>query len=160
MEGKTKLRFGADAGQEPDALVTARSQLGALCYRFRRGRPEILLITSRDTGRWIIPKGWPMDGMTPGQSAAAEAWEEAGVTGRVEEHCLGIYPYFKTTGPKSGFDCMVAVYPIEVTALRDDYPEKGQRKRKWLPPRKAAAKVSEPELAALLSTVDLAAIEA
>jgi 8-oxo-dGTP pyrophosphatase MutT (NUDIX family) len=81
---QTPMRLGNSPKRE------VRTQFGALCYRVRRGKTQILLITSRTRGRWIIPKGWPSEGLTPAQSALQEAWEEAGVTGRVQDVCLGI----------------------------------------------------------------------
>ena len=74
----------------------ARSQFGALCYRITDGKIQVLLITSRRTQRWILPKGWPENGITPGESAAKEAMEEAGVTGKLNERPLGVYCYEKT----------------------------------------------------------------
>jgi len=68
-----------------------RTQFAALCYRVRQGRTEVLSITSRNTGRWIAPKGWPMQDCTPAQSAAEEAWEEAGVIGKGLDRCLGLF---------------------------------------------------------------------
>ena len=72
-----------------------RTQFAALCYRVRQGKVQVLLITSRGAKRWIVPKGWPMDAKTPGAAAAREAWEEAGVRGRVTGGCLGVYSYTK-----------------------------------------------------------------
>ena len=72
-----------------------RTQFAALCYRLRKGKPEILLVTSRRTQRWIIPKGWPQDGMLPAQSAAIEALEEAGVEGKAHDMSLGMFSYTK-----------------------------------------------------------------
>ena len=72
-----------------------RTQFAALCHRRRAGRTEVLLVTSRGTGRWIAPKGWPVAGLTPAETALQEAWEEAGVRGRVEDLCLGLYSYVK-----------------------------------------------------------------
>lgn len=132
-----------------------RSQFAALCWRLKsRGKPEILLITTRRSGRWIIPRGWPMDGMTPAASAAQEAWEEAGVTGTPLDHCLGLYSYSKTIAPGRSAPCVVMVYPLQVESLAAEYPEAGQRQRKWGSPRKAAAKVNEPELARILRDFD------
>ncbi|MEN9850080.1 MAG: hypothetical protein RL128_243, partial [Pseudomonadota bacterium] len=74
---------GADA--TADRTMVARTQYGALCWRMHRGKVEVLLITSRDTGRWVIPKGWPIDGLAPAQTAAREAWEEAGVEGDIAD---------------------------------------------------------------------------
>jgi 8-oxo-dGTP pyrophosphatase MutT (NUDIX family) len=132
-----------------------RSQFAALCYRIVRDKPEILLITSRGSGRWIAPKGWPMDGKTPAESAAQEAWEEAGVVGKAHNQCLGLYSYNKTMGQGVGLPCVALVYPVLVKSLVTDFPEKGQRRRKWFSPKKAAARVQEPELARILRDFDL-----
>ena len=58
------------------AKSDVRTQFAALCYRIKRGKVQVLLVTSRRTKRWIVPKGWPMEGRTPADSAAQEAWEE------------------------------------------------------------------------------------
>lgn len=131
-----------------------RTQFAALCYRMNKTKPEILMITSRVSRRWIIPKGWPMDGKTPAQSALTEAWEEAGVIGKPIDLCLGLYSYRKWMGPKQFLPCVALVYPVKVKSLADDFPEKGQRKRKWMRPKKAASRVSEPELAQILRNFD------
>lgn len=141
--------------QAPITLMNAdkrdvRTQFAALCYRMVKDKPEVLLITSRGTGRWIIPKGWPMDGVTPAQCALTEAWEEAGVRGKVHDQCLGLFSYFKAIGPERGLPCVAMVYPVKVKALVGKYPEAGQRKRKWLRPNKAAELIAEPELAHLV----------
>ncbi|MBI6628957.1 NUDIX hydrolase [Pontibaca salina] len=128
-----------------------RSQFAALCWRLTaKGSPELLLITTRRSGRWIIPRGWPMDSMTPADSAAQEAWEEAGVIGAPLEHCLGSYFYSKTMARGRTAPCVVMVYPLQVISLAAEYPEAGQRQRKWVSPCKAAEKVNEPELARIL----------
>lgn len=132
-----------------------RSQFAALCYRIERGKPEILLVTTRGSGRWIAPKGWPMDGKTPAESAAQEAWEEAGVVGEAHDQCLGLYSYNKTMGRGVGLPCVAMVYPVLVKTLGSDFPEKGQRQRKWFSPKKAAARVQEPELARILRDFDV-----
>ncbi len=131
-----------------------RSQFAALCYRIQRDKPQVLLITSRRTGRWIVPKGWPMDGMTPAQCAAQEAWEEAGVIGKTKDRCLGLYSYSKSRGPIRGVPCVALVFPVRVKSLARDFPEKSQRRRKWFAPKKAASKVIEPELARILRDFD------
>ena len=87
-----QLPLSLDGGGKRDV----RSQFAALCYRVKDGKTRVLLVTSRGTGRWIIPKGWPMDGKTPAETAAQEAWEEAGVTGKVQDMCLGLFSYRKT----------------------------------------------------------------
>lgn len=130
-----------------------RTQFGALCFRVHDGRVEILLITSRGTGRWIVPKGWPMDGETPAAAAATEAYEEAGVIGKVHDQVLGFYSYSK--GIDGDFlPCVVAVFPLKVDKLVRDFPEAGQRKRRWVSQKKAAAMVHEPELRRIIKHFD------
>lgn len=102
-----------------------------------------------------MPKGWPMDGKTPAQSAAQEAWEEAGVVGKPHEQCLGLYSYTKSIGDGAALPCVALVYPVRVKSLAPDFPERGQRRRKWFSPKKAAARVQEPELARILRDFDL-----
>lgn len=132
----------------------ARSQFGAVCYRIRKGKPQVLLITSRGTGRWVIPKGWPLPGETPADTAAIEAWEEAGVQGRVHNLCVGIYSYAKTVDRRQTLPCVVAVYGLLVKRLASSFPEQGQRKRKWVGLKRASQMVDEPELSQLLQRFD------
>ncbi len=131
---------------------TTRTQYGALCWRMLRGVVQVLLVTSRDTGRWVIPKGWPMPDRTPEGAAAREAWEEAGVEGEVSARCVGLFSYDKVLSVEVSVPCVVAVYPLRVTRLRDSFPERKVRKRKWFTTEKAARKVMEPELGAILAT--------
>ena len=131
-----------------------RTQFAALCYRMRKGKPEILLVTSRRTRRWIIPKGWPQDGMRPSQSAAIEALEEAGVEGKLHDFSLGLYAYTKQHVSGRELPCVAMVYPLKVKKVHDRYREVKQRKRKWFSLREAARKVSEPELAHLIRNFD------
>ncbi|MEP3299051.1 MAG: NUDIX hydrolase [Pseudoruegeria sp.] len=130
-----------------------RTQFAALCYRVKNGKVEVLMVTSRGTGRWIIPKGWPMDGQTPAAAAATEAFEEAGVDGRVKDMCLGIYSYQKDIGDDA-LPCVVAVFPVKVKRLHDNFPEAKERKRKWFSRKKAAARVKESELAQIIQNFD------
>jgi len=150
LQSTKQLPISISASHKSDV----RTQFAALCYRIRDKKPQILLITSRGSHRWIIPKGWPMDGKTPGESALQEAWEEAGVRGRVIERCLGLYSYSKVVAPKKGLPCVAMIYPVKVKSLKRNYPEVGQRQRKWFSPKKAAARVEEPELAQILKTFD------
>lgn len=128
-------------------------QHAALCWRMHRGRVEVLLITSRDTGRWVIPKGWPMAGKTPAETAAQEAWEEAGVLGTVTASALGTFAYDKMRDCKEPLPCDVQVFALRVERLADKFPERKQRRRKWFDATKAARKVAEPQLRSLLSAV-------
>jgi 8-oxo-dGTP pyrophosphatase MutT (NUDIX family) len=133
------------------ATAEPRSQYGALCWRMHRGRVEVLLITSRDTGRWVIPKGWPMSGKTAAEAAVQEAWEEAGVRGQGAETPLGLYAYDKTRKVKDALPCVVSVYPLRVEALAAQFPERKERRRRWFAAAEAARLVAEPELRALLA---------
>ncbi|MCO6177193.1 NUDIX hydrolase [Ciceribacter sp. RN22] len=129
-----------------------RQQYAALCYRPRKkqGGIEILLLTSRDTGRWVIPKGWPMAGKKSHTVAEREAWEEAGVRGKVSREPIGYYGYAK--GMEGGLKvaCRVQVHALEVKEMTKDFPEKGMRRLEWVSPEEAAARVREPELKVLL----------
>lgn len=130
------------------------SQFGAICWRLNRGKVEVLLVTSRDTGRWVIPKGWPVDNLTAPASAAREAWEEAGVEGQVSEASLGVYTYDKRRLPKPPLPCAVMVFPLRVARMADKFPERKERQRRWFPARKAARLVDEPELREIFSQLD------
>lgn len=144
-----QLPISVDATHKSDV----RTQFAALCYRLKHDKPEILLITARGSGRWIIPKGWPMDAMTPGQCAGQEAWEEAGVIGKVFDRALGLFSYQKMIGG-TGVPVVAMVYPVRVDSLAKDFPEAGQRTREWFGPKKAAKQVEEPELARILKGFD------
>lgn len=133
---------------------SARStQCGALCWRMHHGQVQVLLITSRETGRWVIPKGWPIGAAPDAASAAAEAWEEAGVEGSVCETPLGFYSYDKALKPGVFRPCIVTVFALRVGRLRARFPERRERRRKWFDAARAARKVAEPELRTLLATV-------
>ncbi|WP_106745657.1 NUDIX hydrolase [Yoonia maritima] len=135
------------AGRKTDV----RAQFAALCWRMHNDNIEICIVTTRNTGRWILPKGWPMHKQTPAQAAATEAYEEAGITGDAIDRCLGVYSYVKPL--KSGTaPIVVMVYPVHVRNVLSDWPEKGQRKRKWLSPKKAAKKLQEPELKRIVAS--------
>jgi 8-oxo-dGTP pyrophosphatase MutT (NUDIX family) len=123
-------------------------QIAALCWRGEI--PEVLLITSLKTKRWILPKGWPMDGMTLAESAAREAFEEAGVEGHMGTAPIGNYPYLKERKDGGAMACSVDVFAMEVTGQAPDWLEKGARELIWLPLDQAAAKVTEPGLRQIL----------
>ncbi len=136
----------SDATIEP----ALRLQVAALPYRIAvSGAVEILVITSRDTGRFIIPKGWPKKGYKKPEAAAMEAYEEAGVAGKVSKKPVGTYTYWKR-GVGEFERLRVVVYPLQITKQRADWPEKGQRKMAWLAIEDAALLVDEPELASLI----------
>ncbi len=138
---------------QPMLSRPVRLQVAALCWRQGEAGREVLLITSRGTGRWVIPKGWPMAGKTSAQSAAQEAWEEAGVRkGYFTDVPLGRFHYDKRLDSGAVEPLETLVYAVEVTDLRDDFPEADQRNRQWFPAAEAATLVDEPELRALLSS--------
>ncbi len=125
---------------------TIQQQCAALCYRRKKSGIKILLITSRDTGRWVMPKGWPVKKLGGKGTAASEAWEEAGVVGKVGDKPVGAYRYAKLLDSTTSVDCLVQVYPLEVTKLQDSYPERKQRVRRWFSRSGAAKRVDEPDL--------------
>jgi 8-oxo-dGTP pyrophosphatase MutT (NUDIX family) len=116
------------------------------------GELEVLLVTSRETGRWVIPKGWPMKGKTGSAAAAREADEEAGVSGEIASKPLGVYEYMKFLRSGEGQPCKVRVYPLRVTKQAEDWPERGQRSIRWFPWREAASVVHEDGLARLIES--------
>lgn len=116
-------------GFSPVPPEAAGPQYGALPYTFVDNQLVVLLITSRGRGKWIFPKGGLTDGMTPWQSAAHEAWEEAGVSGDIEQTPIGSY-YLPVTEERPR-PIEVRMFPLRVTAQRDDWEERGQRYRHW-----------------------------
>jgi 8-oxo-dGTP pyrophosphatase MutT (NUDIX family) len=132
--------------------VHPRQQVGALCWRLKDKSAQVLLITSRDTGRWIVPKGWIMDGRTEAQSALTEAWEEAGVIGAVSEAAMGQFVYPKVLADGVVLPVRVALFPVEVARLKRRYPEIGQRERRWFRPAAAAERLGEADLARIVAT--------
>lgn len=131
-----------------------RIQVAALCYRGKGDKRKVLLVTSRDTGRWIVPKGWLVDGLDAKGSAVQEAWEEAGVKpARVSKTAIGSFDYDKRL--KGGLPVPVEaqVYAIEVGDVANDFPEADERRRAWVSPEEAARMVSEPGLQELLRAV-------
>ena len=128
-----------------------RAQFAALCWRIKNDKLQVCLITRRTRKRWIIPKGWPMNGQTPANAAATEAFEEAGVSGEVFDLCLGVYSHSKPQKVDNA-PIITMVYPLHVTHVHSKWPEKHERRRKWLSPRKAAKKLSEPALKEIVAT--------
>lgn len=135
----------------PMILRPKRLQVAALCYRQNGDTTQVLMITSRGTGRWIIPKGWPMDGKTCAEAALQEAWEEAGVEkADVDETPIGSYDYYKRRDNGTMEPVSALTYAAKVKKLSNTYPESDQRKRQWMSAQDAASVVDEPALRALL----------
>lgn len=132
------------------AKGSARTQFAALCWRERRGKVQVLMITSRRRKRWIVPKGWPMDGKTPAQCALIEAWEEGGVIGTASDECIGVYSYARLREGEEDLPCLAMLYPVKVKKLKKKFPEAKDRRRKWVSRKKAAKMVHERALGKLI----------
>lgn len=124
-------------------------QSAVLAYCFEGGEPKVLMITSRGRGRWVLPKGRIEDGQTAKEAAVVEAYEEAGIKGELAETKIGTYSYTKLDNPKDNA-FRVRVYPMAVSSMSDEWPEKSQRDRLWMDFPSAAKAVEEPELRVLL----------
>lgn len=128
---------------------SAGIQYAALPFRRRGEAVEILLLTSRETRRWVIPKGWPMAGLSPAECASQEAFEEGGVRGPVGEK-IGAYGYDKVLKDGSSRNLSVEVYPMDVLEELADWPEAAERDRRWFEGAQASSLVDEPELADII----------
>ncbi|ODT32373.1 MAG: NUDIX hydrolase [Kaistia sp. SCN 65-12] len=125
-------------------------QVAAVPFRLNgSGELEVMLVTSRETKRFIVPKGWPMKGKSGRKTAAIEAEEEAGVVGKALSRPAGTYSYWKRLSG-SFVRVKVVVYLLEVTEERADWRERRARRRAWLSPAEAALLIDEPELSALM----------
>lgn len=131
----------------PDAKKTR--QVAALPYRFDGGELRVLLVTSRETQRWIIPKGWPMKGKKPHRAAEREALEEAGVKGRIDRKSIGRYDAWKRLTDHFIL-CSVKVYPLEVREQRKKWREQTERRAVWFKALDAADLVDEPGLSTII----------
>jgi 8-oxo-dGTP pyrophosphatase MutT (NUDIX family) len=112
---------------------------------------EVLLVTSRGSSRWLIPKGWPMLGKTLAAAAAQEAYEEAGVRGRIDPQPLGSFRHRKQHAILGALEVSILVHGLAVEQELPAWPEIGQRQRQWLSVEAAAAKVESVALAGLIS---------
>ena len=114
----------------------------------------MLLITSRETQRWVVPRGNVIRGLEPHMSAAQEAYEEAGIRGRMGTEPLGVYRYEKRLRLGRVVPAEVHLYPLEVTEELEEWPERHQRQRRWFAPAAAAEAVDEPELKSLIRAME------
>jgi 8-oxo-dGTP pyrophosphatase MutT (NUDIX family) len=138
---------------EPETRTTVMAkayQVAAIpIRRSRSGSWEVLLITSRETRRWVVPKGWPWRDIEDHEAAAGEAWEEAGVRGTTNAQSIGTFTYEKRRKDKL-HALKVLVYVLEVTEEATVWPEFKERQRSWFELPIAADLVAEPDLKALL----------
>ncbi len=128
-------------------------QYAALPYRFTpAANLEILVVTTRQSRRWIIPKGWPIKGLKPPKSAAREAFEEAGIRGKVGSKSVGVFAYDKLIdGDGIWVRCEVRVFPLLVKRQSQVWPEAEQRRVQWVEPSRAVALIKEPELRTIVA---------
>lgn len=127
-------------------------QVAALVHRGDMGALKVLVITSRGTGRWIIPKGWPQVGRTLAETALCEAYEEAGIRGEVSPTPIGTFCYCKTDLPPERINQFIAaVFTVQFTRQEKDWPERAQRICEWVSPQEAACRVEETELKQILN---------
>lgn len=125
-------------------------QYAALPFRMVDGFPQVMLVTSRETKRWVLPKGWPEKNHKPWEAAAREAYEEAGLIGRIAHTPLGSYTYSKRLDDRTSVTCAVEVFPMRVERQLDEWPERKQRETRWFTPGQAAMAVEEGGLVRLL----------
>ena len=126
-------------------------QIAALPIRWdKSGKLSVLMITSRDTGRWVMPKGWIMNGKKPWTAAEIEALEEAGAVGSIGSVPLGEYHYRKMLDDGTVVPVRVTLYPMIVERLKKRWKERDDRTRRWFSLKGAARRVDEPELSRLL----------
>ncbi|WP_181313737.1 NUDIX hydrolase [Phreatobacter cathodiphilus] len=154
-------RETTEAGEEADGVSVGlghagpiernRLQFAALPYRLTsEGGLEVLLITSRSTRRWIIPKGWPMGKRPAHKVAAQEAAEEAGVEGKIGKRAIGSYHYDKVLASGAVARCRVDVFSLEVKRQNSAWPERKRRERRWMDLAEAAGLIDDIELAPLI----------
>lgn len=123
-------------------------QAGAVPFRWNGDKLEVLLITNSAGTRWQVPKGWVDAGMTPQEAGAQEAWEEAGVRGKVHPHSIGFWTY-----RKRGLSHRVELFPMHVSSVADKFPEQDERARMWRPLEEAMAKIADENLRLLVGNL-------
>ncbi|MBB3427135.1 8-oxo-dGTP pyrophosphatase MutT (NUDIX family) [Rhizobium sp. BK312] len=146
--------FLSELASHADELLHGQvhEQYAAICYRKTPDcdEAEMLVVTSRESGRWVVPKGWPIKGKKPHEVAAIEAYEEAGVRGKVKKKPFGYFTYLKQLADGNRVPCIVGLHLLEVDQTFQDFPERGQRRVEWVSFVEAANRVREPELKGLL----------
>jgi 8-oxo-dGTP pyrophosphatase MutT (NUDIX family) len=139
----------SDTSKVLTPMSGATSQVAAIPIRWTGGRAEVLLVTTRATGRWTVPKGWPMADSLGAECAAREAFEEAGVRGHIEPYSLGIYEYWKRA-KKGRLFLQVTAFALHVEEVAWDWPERKERRRAWFSVDVACKLVANDDLSALI----------
>jgi 8-oxo-dGTP pyrophosphatase MutT (NUDIX family) len=129
------------------------AQAGALCWRRSGERLEVLLVKGSKSGRWVLPSGWARRGRPLATTAMREAWEEAGITGAVANRVLTVVPKRKRYRLAGEIEWQMAVYPLRVDSVADDYPEAAERQRQWFSPDEAAKLVHPSSLGPVLADI-------
>lgn len=149
-----RLFLGNLMANRASAVSTLCHQVAALPWRREtNGALMVLLITSRTNGKWMLPKGWPMNGLRDAASAQQEALEEAGVEGDIDAQALGSYRYSKLFSTGESVPGQALIFPLAVRRERKGWKEKGQRRRRWMSPEEAARLAHEPDLARFLGNL-------
>ncbi|MFL2781297.1 MAG: NUDIX hydrolase [Rhodospirillales bacterium] len=147
-----KLIFGEDKG--PKIVGQLVKQVGCLCYKWVDKKLKVLIITSRTTKRWIIPKGWMQPKLGASGSAAVEAWEEAGVLGICDKKKFGDFKNIKILKDGYPLECIVDVFLMKTITQKAEFPEKDERTVKWIDPEDAASFIRNKSLIHLLKNFD------
>jgi 8-oxo-dGTP pyrophosphatase MutT (NUDIX family) len=142
------------AAAPPRTQPAERRQVAALPWRRTGDRLEFLLVTSRETRRWVTPKGGRMTGFSDAESAALEALEEAGIEGRITAAPIGTFRYLKVLKRRAPRWCVVSLHALEVRVEHETWHEQGQRDRAWVSRDEAVRRVDEPDLKALIAAFD------
>jgi len=135
-------------------LVRKARQIAALPWRLAAdGGLEILLVTSRTSKHWLLPKGWPIPGKSGLESALQEAFEEAGIQAKGPDSPLGRYAFVKVLHDETELACTMSVYAVGQVAELPEWPEKEQRERMWFTQAEAASIAFDLNLSRFLATI-------
>ncbi|MBZ9939202.1 NUDIX hydrolase [Mesorhizobium sp. BR1-1-16] len=130
----------------------ALHQVAALPFRKGEEGPQVCLVTTRETRRWTIPKGWPMKGRSDSDAARIEAIEEGGLVGKVTKRPIGSFLYWKRRPTELDL-IRVEVYRLDVDEQLATWKEAGERYSMWFPLDTAADLVDEPGLKAIFESL-------
>jgi 8-oxo-dGTP pyrophosphatase MutT (NUDIX family) len=135
-------------------MLKVLRQAGAIPFEYRKGVLHVLLIASRGSGRWVIPKGGIEPGHTAREAAAQEAFEEAGIRGVMDDEPLGFFTYTKRLKSGAGKPASVEVYALRVGKQLKKWPEQAERQFQWMSVAAAMAAVEEAGVARLLARLE------